>query len=61
MFSFYRFDNLVVLALYRHHKVRGGIPVFIAEKGGTIYDFVQEELDKFVEPEGLAKKVFPKQ
>lgn len=60
VFSFYRFDSIAILALYRHTKVRGQIPTFVVEQGGTIYDFIRSEFDEFIkEPDGLARKVYP--
>ena len=60
MFSCYRFDHLIVLALYRHRN-RGGVPVFVVEEGGTIYKFIVEEFDKLIEKNqnGLARQIWP--
>ncbi len=59
VFSFYRFDHLIVLALSKHGKQGGNIPTFIVEEGGTIYNFVREEFDAFIqEPDGIATKFF---
>lgn len=61
MFSFYRFDHKIVLALSKHGTRGGDIPTFLVQEGGTIYKFVMEELKMFIqEPDGLAKKVFLK-
>ncbi len=43
-FSCYRFDTVAVLALYRHKKARGNVPTLVLNKGGALYDFVDEEL-----------------
>jgi hypothetical protein len=58
-FTFYRFDNRSVLALYKHREGRGGVPVFEAEEGGTIHLFVQQEMDAFIGDEQLARRVHP--
>lgn len=58
-FTFYRFDNRSVLALYKHREGRGGVPVFEAEDGGTIHLFVQQEMDAFIGDERLARRVHP--
>jgi hypothetical protein len=59
VFSFYRFDHLVVLALYKHGLGRGNVPTFIVEQGGKIYDFVRLEFEEFIGENGLARKIFP--
>ena len=60
VYSFYRFDHLIVLALFKHGTKRGKVPVFIVEEGGTIYKFVKEELNLLTqETDGLARQVFP--
>ena len=60
VFSFYRFDHLVVLALFKHGTRGGELPTFMVEQGGAIYDFVRREFDAFIqEPGGLARKIFP--
>lgn len=43
-FSCYRFDTVAVLALYKHKKARGNVPTLVINKGGTLFDFVDEEL-----------------
>lgn len=43
-FSCYRFDTVAVLALYKHKKSRGDVPTLVVNKGGMLYEFVNEEL-----------------
>lgn len=58
VFSFYRFDHLAILALYKHSPGRGEVPTFVVEQGGTLYDFVRQEFEAFIrEPNGLARRV----
>ena len=60
VFSFYRFDDTAILALYKHAKGRGKIPTFVLADGGTLYEFVRNEFSEFVrDPGGLAKLIFP--
>lgn len=60
VFTFYRFDKLAVMALYKHLSGKGGIPVFVVEKGGSLYDFVVQEMHGFVDPDGgTATRVYP--
>jgi len=60
VFSYYRFDHLVILALFRHGTRGGAVPTFTVEQGGAIYDFARREFDAFIqEPGGLARKVYP--
>jgi hypothetical protein len=58
-FTFYRFDSACVLALYKHRTGRGGVPVFQVEQGGTIYDFIQQEMDEFTKNTDLARQEYP--
>lgn len=58
--SFYRFDHVAIIALYNHRKERGGIPTFVVQEGGKLYDFIRQEFDSFIrEPNGLARRVYP--
>ncbi|MBU0717454.1 MAG: hypothetical protein KJ749_04325 [Planctomycetes bacterium] len=41
--TFYRFDNEAILALYPHHRGRTGVPTFVVERGGEIYEFIRAE------------------
>jgi hypothetical protein len=54
VFSFYRFDGMAVLALYKHQGGRGGVPTLLAERGGSLYDFVRDEWDGIVREESDA-------
>lgn len=58
VFSFYRFDDRAVLALYTHQRQRGQVPTFVFEQGGTLYDFVRSEFEAFVTG-GMARRVYP--
>lgn len=44
VFSCYRFDNYAVVTLYTHSKVRGQVPTLVCKDGGTLYEFVRDEL-----------------
>lgn len=45
VFSFYRFDDVAVVGLYSHARVRGAaVPVFVCAKPGELYEFIQDEL-----------------
>ncbi|MDN5757177.1 MAG: hypothetical protein L0H59_01400 [Tomitella sp.] len=45
VFSFYRFDDVAVVGLYSHTRVRGAaVPVFVCAKPGELYEFIQDEL-----------------
>ncbi|HDD44962.1 MAG TPA: hypothetical protein ENG63_08925 [Candidatus Desulfofervidus auxilii] len=57
-FTFYRFDHVGILALYSHRQERVRIPTFVCESGGTLYDYICEELDAMIRPDGLAKLIY---
>jgi hypothetical protein len=45
VFTFYRFDNRVVLALYQHSGQRSpSLPTIVCENGGSLFQFVYDEL-----------------
>lgn len=56
-FSFYRVDQMALLALYTHRKDRAPVPTFVCEMGGTLYDYIRQEFEAMISEEGLAKKV----
>jgi uncharacterized membrane protein YhaH (DUF805 family) len=47
-FTFYRFDNTTVLALYTHRKERVGVPTFVCRKGGSLYEYLRNEFTDMV-------------
>jgi hypothetical protein len=61
--SFFRFDNIAVVTLYKHAKGRGNVPTFVAERGGTLYTYVEAEVDAMTRGHEshppLAKRIFP--
>ncbi len=59
LFSFYRFDDTAILALYSHQKSRVQIPTLVCETGGTLYEFLYTEFNSFIEKDGTARQVFP--
>lgn len=60
VFSYYIFDEVVVLTLYKHRRERVAIPAFVFEKGGQLYDFIKAEHEAIIkESNHLAKQVFP--
>ncbi|KGS47752.1 hypothetical protein X961_4109 [Burkholderia pseudomallei MSHR5613] len=61
--SFYRFDNVAVVTLYKHARGRGETPTIIAERPGALYSYIENEVDAMVKGAGgqapLATRVFP--
>jgi hypothetical protein len=49
LLSFYRFDNTAVVAVYRHRKGRAEVPTLVVRSGGSLYEFVREELETVFE------------
>lgn len=60
--SFYRFDKYAVITLYKHAKGRGNVPTLIAERGGSLYEYIEAEVDSLVkgkqEHPALAKQIY---
>ncbi|MEU4421277.1 hypothetical protein AB0F81_11675 [Actinoplanes sp. NPDC024001] len=44
LFTFYRFDNKVILSMYRHTGRSPVLPTFVCESGGSLFQFVYDEL-----------------
>jgi hypothetical protein len=44
VFSCYRFDGTAILTLYSHTRDRANVPTLVCRSGGTLYDFVRDEL-----------------
>lgn len=44
LLSFYRFDKVAVITMYSHSRTRTGVPTFVVRQGGSLYQFVREEL-----------------
>jgi hypothetical protein len=42
-FTFYRFNNRVVFASYRHRPGRGPILTLVGDRGGELYDWIRDE------------------
>lgn len=61
--SFYRFDRCAVITLYKHAKGRGNAPTLVAERGGELYSYIENEIDsmvKGIDPyRKLARKIYP--
>ena len=58
VYTFYRFDDVVVLSMYQHGTVRGSVPAFVVERGGTLFDFVTKDFAEMVKDGGTAKNIF---
>jgi len=61
--SFYRFDRHAVITLYKHAKGRGNVPTMVAERGGSLYTHIENEIDALTKgsdlQKPLAKRIFP--
>lgn len=60
VYSFYRFNEATVLALYNHQGRKVDVPVFVVARHGYLYDFVVNELAYFTAGGAkVGRKVFP--
>jgi len=56
-FTFYRFDHIGIIAMYTHRQERVGVPTFVFEQGGTLYDYMRKEFEAMIAGEGgLARR-----
>lgn len=55
VYTYYRFDTRILVALYRNGDQRGTVPAFLISRGG-LYDFFTNDMNElFGEPEPLAE------
>lgn len=47
-FTFYRFDEVAVLAWFSHRRDQPSVPVILVERGGKLYSFVEEEFSAMI-------------
>lgn len=63
--SFFLFDSVAVMTIYKHARGRGSAPTFTVERGGELFRYVESEVDAMVvglEDEApLARRLFPPQ
>jgi hypothetical protein len=45
VFSCYKFDAKAIITLYSHGQRRTGVPTIVCRRGGTLFQFVADELD----------------
>lgn len=53
LFSFYKFDNTIIMALFNHRPGRVGVPTIITQRGGMLFNFISAEFDAMIEEDGL--------
>lgn len=62
LFTFYLFSSRGVFATYRHRRGRGPIVTLLAERGGELYAWLEEEWQGIAgDQEGDARLVYPAQ
>lgn len=59
VYSFYRFDRIAVISMYKYEPERGEIPTLTVEEGGALYRFITEEIELLTKPDGRARQVYP--
>ena len=55
-FSFYRFNNKVVFALYNHRQGRLPVPTFIAAEGGFLFRYFTDEIESIISDEQRTRR-----
>jgi hypothetical protein len=46
LFTMYRFDSTILVALYTHRRGRQDVPMLVCSKGGSLYEFFADELEE---------------
>lgn len=57
LFSFYRFNNRVVWAMYNHRTGRGPVPTFIASGDGFLFEYFSDEIEGIICDKGRTRRV----
>jgi hypothetical protein len=58
VFTIYRFDMAAILALYSYRRIKGGVPHIVAARGGSLFEFVNNEFQALIDPaSGLSRRV----
>ena len=48
LFTFYRFNNKVVFALYNHREGRNPVPTFVADEDGFLFKYFTDEIEGII-------------
>ncbi len=48
LFSLYRFDDILIIAIFNHHNHNISVPTFICKEGGTLFDYFSREFEELV-------------
>jgi hypothetical protein len=58
LFSFYRFNNKVVFALYNHRTGRIPVPTFITDQGGFLFEYFTREFEAILKNGSLTERIY---
>ncbi len=56
LFTFYRFDDILIVALYSHSRNYSDVPAFISKKGGVLYSYIQNEISEIMKCSDFSRK-----
>jgi hypothetical protein len=59
LFSFYRFNNKAVFALYNHRAGRLPVPTFVCEEGGFLFRYLTDEIEGILANKSCTRKLEP--
>jgi hypothetical protein len=57
LFSFYRFNNKAVLALYNHRRGRLPVPSFVCDSEGFLFKYITDELEGILADKQRTRRV----
>lgn len=49
VFSGYRLDQIAIITLYSHSRKRKPVPTLVCQSGGTLFDFLYDEIGEMIE------------
>jgi hypothetical protein len=59
LYSFYRFDDRILIAPYQHRTVRSTVPAFIMQRGSDLFSFFENDVTAMMSGNNpLARRVF---
>jgi hypothetical protein len=60
VYSYYGFGEKAFITIYQHRLERHAVPGFLVEKGGTLYEFFEQDFEAITNGENpRGRKVFP--
>ncbi|GFM32259.1 hypothetical protein [Desulfovibrio subterraneus] len=57
VYSMYIFDNKAIFSMYKHSRGRGGVPTFVLNNQGKLFNFLRCEFDSLIADEDITREI----